>query len=172
MSYTEADKKAHVMELQKYLYGIAIYNKNIPVVIPDGFYGDETYAAVSALQTEYSLPVTGEVDKDTWDTIVLIYRHFIINVPEPIDVFPNKADYVLQEGDSNYLVYILQVMITAIKNFYVNIPAVSINGIYSSDTTAAVSFIQNISDIPVTGNADKYTWNNIVLLFEYISTTK
>ena len=63
-------------------------------------------------------------------------------------------------------------MLTAIKKFYNNIPEVNINSIYSSDTTNAVSFLQNISNIPVTGNVDKYTWNNIVRIFEYLSNTK
>ena len=172
MVYTEADKKGHIMELQKYLYGISRHNKNIPVVIPDGFYGPETAAAVSAFQREYGLPVTGEVDKETWETIVLIYNHLINNVPKPIDIFPNSIGFALKEGDRNYLVYILQIMLTAIKKFYNNISEVNINSIYSSDTTNAVSFLQNISNIPVTGNVDKYTWNNIVRIFEYLSNTK
>ena len=172
MIYTEADKKANIMELQKFLYGIARHNKSIPVVIPDGFYGPETAAAVSAFQKEYGLPVTGEVDKDTWETIVLIYNHLINNLPKSIEVFPNTVGYVLKPGDQNFLVYILQIMLTALKEFYINIPAVIINGIYSSDTTDAVNYLQKISNIPVTGNVDKYTWNSIVRLFEYISNTK
>ena len=70
--YTAQQKKDHIREIQTYLHFIARTDGSIPVVIPDGIYGDETTAAVTAFQRLYNLPQTGEVDKGTWDRIVLV----------------------------------------------------------------------------------------------------
>lgn len=166
MAYSKEQNRQDITELQTYLLNISHFIDSIPSVIPDGFYGEKTKNAVEAFQREYGLPVTGEVDKKTWDTIVIVYKHFVKNPPEPIDIFPKK-DYILKLGDRNYLVYILQIMLRAISEKYPSVPSVAITGTYSPETVEAVRFIQTLSRFPKTGDTDKYTWNNIVHMFHH-----
>jgi peptidoglycan hydrolase-like protein with peptidoglycan-binding domain len=168
MDQQENELRENIRELQQYLYSISLMINSIPSVIPDGFFGEKTEAAVIAFQQEYDLPVTGEVDKKTWDTITTVYRHLFRSPPEKIDVFPEN-DFILDENASEHLIYMLQIMLRTIGKRYPNTPVVSITGIYDADTSDAVKFIQNISLFPDTGSADKYTWNNIVKTFEHIA---
>jgi len=62
-----------VRALQTMLRSLSFSDPSIPRLIPDGTYGPETQAAVSAFQRQAGLPVTGEVDNDVWDAIVLAY---------------------------------------------------------------------------------------------------
>ena len=43
---------------------------SIPFLTIDGVFGDETQAAVQALQLDAGLPQTGTVDEETWDVII------------------------------------------------------------------------------------------------------
>ena len=45
MAYTAAQRKQHIYELQTYLHAIALMDSSIPLVIPDGFYGNENILA-------------------------------------------------------------------------------------------------------------------------------
>ena len=42
MAYSQAQKKAHIQELQKYLNAISYYHPEIPCVLPTGIYDQKT----------------------------------------------------------------------------------------------------------------------------------
>ena len=65
MSYSDADKKKHIEEVQQYLRGISYKDSRIPRIIPDGIYGPETRSAVKIFQEIHNLPVTGTVDEQS-----------------------------------------------------------------------------------------------------------
>lgn len=168
MTYRKNDKTENIKEVQRYLYSISHFSENIPEVHPDGFFGAKTEDAVRAFQQEYNLPVTGEINHLTFDTIVIVYRHLAASPPEKIDIFP-ECEYSLSEGDKNDIVYFLQIMLCSIHKKYPDIPQIKINGIYDRNTADAVKYIQKISLFPETGMTDKYTWNSIVKTFRHIS---
>ena len=62
-----------IRSLQTMLKTIAETDPSIPLVIPDGIYGQETIAAVYAFQRKYGIPMTGIVDQNTWEAIVAVY---------------------------------------------------------------------------------------------------
>ncbi len=165
MIYSEEDKKSNILELQNYLYRIGLHDINIPLVLPDGTYGEKTQAAVRAIQREYGLPETGETDRETWDTIVLLFKHYEVIMPEALDIFPRTDNYAIRAGDNGSMVKILQIILQDLSEEYINIPKAEITGIYDSNTSEAVIVIQNKSQLPETGETDKYTWNSIVRLF-------
>lgn len=160
MSYTEKQKSEYVRELQKYLFHIAQKDKRIPAPSPDGVYGPETEAAVTAFQRHYSLSITGEVDKPTWDAIALEYHQSFGLNPIAIDVFPH-GDYVMVPGDSGNLVLQLQLMLFVFAGAYSNMIEPEQNGIYGKETEMAVKSLQAVSMLPQTGEVDVQTWNRL-----------
>ncbi|MFR2155750.1 MAG: peptidoglycan-binding protein [Evtepia gabavorous] len=64
------DKGESVTLLQYLLSILAQFYITIPFLTIDGVFGDETQAAVQALQLDAGLPQTGTVDEETWDVII------------------------------------------------------------------------------------------------------
>lgn len=170
MAFSPRQKRNHIHEIQRYLHALSYMNEQIPRIIPDGFYGRETAIAVRAFQREYGLPETGNVDFATWNKIVSVYREYLHGTPLAYDVFPSSG-YVVREGDSGLIVYILEAMLDdiAIKND--NMPRVKVDGRYSEDTIQAVKRFQNKMGLPANGNVDNDTWNMLVRTSEHINKT-
>ena len=62
-----------IHSLQVMLREISYCDHNIPCLIPDGIFGEETLEAVMRFQRQSGRPVTGRVDNGTWDAIVTAY---------------------------------------------------------------------------------------------------
>lgn len=62
-----------VYQMQQQLARIAKSYPAIPVIVPDGIYGNKTREAVEKFQSVFGLPVTGIVDYNTWYEISNIY---------------------------------------------------------------------------------------------------
>ena len=161
MAYTAAQRKQHIYELQTYLHAIALMDSSIPLVIPDGFYGNETILAVKAFQRKYGLPDTGNTDSATWNKIVSVYRSYQHSIPEPYAVFPSEK-YVCSKGDKGQVVYVIQSMLKDIGKRYDNAPDVDVCGAYNDSTAEAVSRFQRWCGLPQTGKVDSGTWNMLV----------
>lgn len=161
MIYTPEQKRSHIRELQGYLYLLSKQDKRIPQVIPDGIYGSETAMAVRAFQQAYGLPVTGEVDRATWEAIVAAFQK-ATEEPAPLEVFPTK-NYVLRQGDTGDLGYIVQLMLNALSRQYDNINPVQINGNFDDSLADGVRNFQNIIGLPITGSVDLDTWNMLAV---------
>ena len=95
MAYTDQQKRQHILELQRYLYGISLFDSRIPQIIPCGQYNSETAEAVRKFQQIYGLPQTGETDSDTWDMIVSVYRDSIGELPCPYAHHTGNAERTL-----------------------------------------------------------------------------
>lgn len=165
MAYTDQQKRQHILELQRYLYGISLFDSRIPQIIPCGQYNSETAEAVRKFQQIYGLPQTGETDSDTWDMIVSVYRDSIGELPCPYAAFPSK-DYVSHEGDHGQLVYIIQAMLSGLCSAYDNIPDVAVCGDFDSETAEAVRAVQKKTGLPESGEVNCHTWNMLVKLCE------
>lgn len=62
-----------VRTIQDQLVAIRKTYSNIPELIIDGIYGEDTYAAVKKFQEIFGLPATGDVDYRTWYKISQLY---------------------------------------------------------------------------------------------------
>ena len=166
MAYTNTDKKNHITELQTFLRGISFVNPNIPRIIPDGIYGDATRSAVMAFQKEYGLPVTGDADKATWNKIYSTYQYVLEYYGDQVKIAPFPSPgHVIMFGDKGYLIYILQVMINTIADYYANIANVDISGKYDEATMRSVIQLQNILGIYPDGELDKGAWNKLARVY-------
>ncbi len=162
MLYTEAQKQEHIEEILGLLYQIALRDSRIPIVLPGSDYTEEAALAVRAYQQAYGLPVTGEIDGDTWDSIVETY-HRLMDEAEPLTLFP-AGGFLLQERDSGELVQLVQVLLNLAAAHYRNLMPVAVTGDYDAQTAEAVRKLQAVSALPETGILDRNTWNRLAAL--------
>ncbi|MBQ7792411.1 MAG: peptidoglycan-binding protein, partial [Clostridia bacterium] len=73
-----------IRSVQTYLREIGNKYSEMPNIIPDGIYGPETEASVRWFQEFVGLPVTGIVDKRTWDTILEEYFTLLAEREPPV----------------------------------------------------------------------------------------
>lgn len=155
-----------IRSLQTMLQVIALDDNRIPLVIPDGVYGQSTINAVSIFQQLYGIPITGISDQITWEKIAQIYENAVVNVDkaEPIEIIMNR-NYTMKLGSAGPYVYFLQIMLQHLSTDHASITEPGISGIYDKETTNAVKTFQRFANLPVTGDVDKLTWKNIVYQF-------
>lgn len=160
------DERATVMELQIYLRRIAEIHPSIPLINPDGNYGSETEAAVSAFQKEFNLPVTGVVDYNTWNAIFAEYIDIVTHrgQPLPLDIFPPNTREITPRYTGD-VVLVIQIMLRSIAERFQNLPPVTVTGVYDDQTVHGTAEFQKLSNLPATGNVDKNTWNRLTLTY-------
>lgn len=162
MLYTDAQKQEHTEEILGLLYQIALRDSRIPIVLPGKEYTEEAALAVRAYQQVYGLPVTGEIDSNTWNSIVETY-HRLTDAAAPLTIFP-AGMFILQERDSGELVQLVQVLLNLAAQHYANLLPVTVSGVYDAETAAAVRKLQALSALPETGILDRNTWNRLAAL--------
>lgn len=77
----------------------------------------------------------------------------------------NDVRNTLREGDEGDDVEKLQNMLVSIINICPNIPTVSLDGKYNSQTKNAVEVFQNMMGIDRTGVVDSVTWERLKLIY-------
>jgi len=90
--------------LQDYLWRLGYYQKLFPDTYyskdVDGIFGQRTWTAVGLFQKEHGLPMTGIVDKATWQVLtgavgtkpeVVVYQPYPVYVPTPTYTPPAKT---------------------------------------------------------------------------------
>ncbi len=170
--YLRFDSPIH--NLQVFLRAISDKYDDIPSVIPDGVYGEDTKNAVSAFQKKFMLNETGTTDNSTWDAIVEVYREIERELRDPlcVRIYPEHG---LKADTPSYTptVYIIQNMMFALSEVFDNIPAPSVNGILDNRTSETIKAIQIASGLNPDGNINKVFWDYLAVIYEtYISTDR
>ncbi len=155
-----------ILELQGYLRNISRYDSDIPTVIPDGIFGDETTESIKAFQRKNSLEETGTVDFDTWNKLVAENKKAVFFFSEPIQTAPIKIeDFPLTEGKETHLNYNLNLMLSHLGRTFENFDILEIHSSFTPQTTAQVKSFQKVISVPLTGDVDKETWNSLSQLY-------
>lgn len=159
-----------VRSLQTMLRVIGEQDEAHPSVVPDGIYGPNTVAAVTAFQRRYGLPVTGVTDQATWDAIVAVYEPALVFVDEaqPIEVIlsPNQ---VIRRGEEHPNLYLAQAMLAVLSRAY-GISMPGLTGVLDLPTEESLSGFQELSRLPMTGTLDKLTWKHLALQYPLAAT--
>jgi len=146
----------------------------VPVV--DGVFGSRTEAAVRKFQEVFNLTPDGIVGKATWYALVRLYtavtrlgelrsqgqQFYAINWSPPGG---------LQPGDTGEKVRLLQYMLSVLSEYIPSIPPVTVDGVYGSQTRAAVLAAQRRFRLPETGTVGTQTWNEIYDQYSGIENT-
>ncbi|MBE6928426.1 MAG: hypothetical protein E7467_08085 [Ruminococcaceae bacterium] len=147
-----------VTDLQEMLR--AVYPES--TLSKDGYFGEETKALLERFQHEQNLPVNGIADEDTWNALSDAFdeANTFYGEAEPLLIVlqPNQ---VLQKGSKNTHLYLLQGILIALSRYYDQMPIVRSTGILDADTGNALSWFQERSELPVTGELDKKTWRHL-----------
>lgn len=160
---------APIQALQQMLRTIASAGTDIPLVVPDGIYGDSTRNAVSEFQKKNGLPVTGTVDHTTHQALVRAHNHaneLLSPAESSVHRFP--ASLVIQPGQYHPHVRLAQAMQQNLRQEFPGIPSVNITGYLDGPTQEALKLLQTISGITPTGHLDKTTWNRLSRLYRCV----
>lgn len=162
-SISKGDYGLEVQYIQYYLDVVAYFNDAIPLIAVDGAFGDTTEDAVRQFQRQYGIPITGEVDTQTWATLQRIYNGIVVSLPADFydNKFPIYPGIVLKKGLESEAVRLVQEALIAIRPIYPQIPEVKATGYFGDMTVAAIRAFQKIFGIPQTGTVGAITWNNL-----------
>lgn len=157
-----------IYNMQEFLRVIAMFDSDIPVLIPDGIFGTQTETVVRIFQKKYDLPETGEVDNNTWDMIIEVYEKVKVYMipPSSTQMFP-ESTYIIREGDSGDFMYPIQAMMYVISKKFSNIPECQITGTHTHNNCEATKKIQEcFGKKNCNGEIDVYCWQLISRLYE------
>lgn len=160
------NKKAAVYEMQYYLKFISKHIRGISEITPDGIFGAETEKAVREFQKIYSLEPTGEINRTTWNKITNVYAELKEEYgrADPIYVYPTEL-FAMKKGDDYSEILVLQGLLKRLSDRYENMPAASTSGVFDSETEDLVKKLQEVFDLPQTGEVNKATWNRIASFY-------
>ncbi len=151
---------ARVRELQYLLSYAAEFDESIPDLIIDGIFGEKTRDAVASFQAAWDLPVTGEVDGKTSDTLFSVYRGILMALPEEF-LDAARAEYPgvpLTEGYRGDAASTVQEFLNFIAEDTPSIGRLVVDGYYGPKTAESVRAFQRAFGLPVTGVTDAATW--------------
>lgn len=141
----------------------------------DGIWDSATRDALIRFQQTRGLPVTGTVDRATWELLKAEYDKSVAmnSPPTSLALFPRyPAGFVIKQGDSGFLAFTVQHLLRELERLYF-FPTAPLepSGNYDQNTANLVKEFQKRNGIPVTGEVDRETWDAMAiqhnLLLEY-----
>lgn len=151
-------------------YLLSYINLFVPTVnstAVDGSFGQSTEAAVRSFQSTYGLPVTGVVDRATYDRLESVYRGFVAEIdydPGPILPFPGR---IIGEGVEGSDVRVLQEYLNFIAERYPTIPKVTADGVYGPSTASQIRAFKQTFGIPGEGvRVNAPLWDAITAVYD------
>ena len=134
--------------------------------IPDGIYGRQTAAAVSAFQREHGLPVTGVTDRQTWERLTERFNEaqIAIGKAQGVEVILNSSR-IFFPGDSSPWVMLSQSMLAVIAQHYHFSVGPTNSGCIDAQTSQSLKIFQKLSGLVETGHLDRKTWKHLSLQF-------
>lgn len=155
-----------VYEIQVWLRELFSAGYPIDEVVPDGIFDAKTRKAVGDYQKFAGLPMSGVVDRETWDSMFDAYTKSLFkrSRPYPLYPFPETDGYTLSPGEVSDIVLIVQILLNTLSAHHDGI-TVTPNGVYDTQTRRAVEEFQRTAGIDVTGLVDKATWNHLTEVY-------
>lgn len=170
MNYTIALGDS-VSSLQLMLRDFSKLHEDFPSINIDGIFGEETLEAVLLYQRDYFPPVTGIVTKEVWDSLraELEEKFHRLEKPRPLRAFPENQT-ALKFGDEQEEIAFYQTMFSLLGRKMEGIRSEPASGLFTQTLRANISWLQEISGIPVTGALDRQTWDRLTRLYEVYIT--
>lgn len=155
-----------VTSLQTMLRVIAMADRKLPTLIPDGIYGPVTQKAVTAFQRQSGLPATGVTDYATWKAVCKAYEKALVEIApaSPLEIVMD-ADQAILPGSDNLNVVLIQAMLHNLHLVYGNMPDCQLTGVCDEKTTEAIRCLQQACGRQASGILDKGLWQMLTGLY-------
>ena len=162
------DRRSEILELQNMLRIISQADGSIPLINPDGIFGQATENAVLAFQKNLGLPPNGIVDFMTWDAIFRAYMNAsrVVSL-HSIQPFPS-GDYKIYRGENSDIVLLIQIMLSALAVALDIFDDIQTTGIYDEKTEKAIIEFQKLSDLSPNGIIDRKTWDALARNYNHV----
>lgn len=166
-----------VSGLQIALNRISANYEGIPYIeTANGIYGEETALAVSEFQRIFDLPITGNIEKNTYykllyvlDTIYKL-NYLVLQMGEYSDI-PTELRAELKYGDVGNQVKLLQYYLLFISAFEPSIPPLQIVGVFGEKTYQAVVAFQEMFGFEPDGVVTEPLWRVLIDVYEGLYST-
>ena len=159
------DRGVEVEAVQYYLAFLGYFYPQLAPIPINGFFDDMTRDAVFTFQNAYGLPVTGEINLETYYTIERAYRETVAQLPANYqsaigEPYPGRF---LVEGDRGEEVRVIQGYLSRISRTDSAIPDVAADGIFGPQTKRAVVALQKQLGVEENGAIGPVEWVEIIL---------
>jgi peptidoglycan hydrolase-like protein with peptidoglycan-binding domain len=156
-----------VRSLQYMLGQLALEYDFLPLLVADGIFGARTLEAVMLFQRELFPPVTGVVDRGTWNAIRELWmKTREKNAPaRPLRAYP-PAGMGEEPGVEQEVMVLPQTMFRLLSRHLNGIQAGQANGVHDSVSVENVKWLQRVAGLRETGILDRQTWNFLSRLYE------
>ncbi|MCL2433486.1 MAG: peptidoglycan-binding protein [Clostridia bacterium] len=158
---------SNVTRMQTYLNRISTNYPLIPKINPpNGVYGASTTAAVRVFQQVFNLPVTGNINQETWNKISFIYLAVtklaeLGSEGQRIGIGTTPPTEIIRRGSRGARVIQLQFLLNAIGMFYNTIPPVLEDAFFEANTENAVRAFQRQFGLNPDGIVGPATWRKL-----------
>ncbi len=170
----EGETRPRVGLLQYFLNVMSAFYNTIPSINMSGYFGPETRNAIMEFQRTMHLPVTGIVDKNTWDTLYNNVLGVVATLKPsttrlPIINYP-QIIYKRGMGTDQPGVFVIQQMLAYISTVVPSVtflPYNLIDGEFGPVTESAVKTFQKTYGLEPNGIVDEATWNKLLDVYSY-----
>lgn len=163
-----------VRNIQYYLNYLSNFYSTVPPISSDGIFGESTRNAIVAFQKTFGLPETGELDRETVDSIYDAY----LGIIEELTVTFREGEtipfpgVILRLGVEADAVRVLQEYLNYIAGTYTEIPRVNPTGYFGTQTEEAVIAYQALFGFPQNGLVDAPLWDAIASTYSDLYSTQ
>ncbi len=138
---------------------------------PTGVWDEATRDTAAAYQAATGLPVTGELNEETWSAVARDYKRILAENARPCSIspFPYIRGYKIAAGERSDLVMILQIMMNTVSVVYDELRDIKITGVYDAATAEGIRRFQYRNFIAVTDFVDRVTWDALARQYDIYS---
>ena len=154
------EKQKAIQEAQGYLRSISLTFGEIPLLIPDGVYGEETEKTVLAFQKKQGLEETGIINYETW-TEILKEKERAVFISSDSLLIANE-ELPLRRGMQSSAVAHLKAILNKLSEAYGNFSPLEVSDVFEAETERNVKQWQRVIRAEETGEVDKLTWERLV----------
>lgn len=156
------EKQKVIYEAQGYLRNISRAFGEIPLLIPDGIYGEETEKTVLAFQKKQGLTENGVIGYETWTQIVSENERAVFFSSDTLPLGQISEEKLpLRRGMKDDVIFHLKTMLLCLGRKHGNFNEVTVGDEYDEETEKSIRQWQRVIRTEETGEVDKLTWNRL-----------
>ena len=157
-----------VRALQYMLNRLSLVYEELPPLLDNGMFDERTLESVLRIQKRFALPMTGIVDRRTWDLIRQEWdraERVRIRPPRSVRAFPGDGRQA-QPGEWKEYMMLPQTMFQSLERYFNGIQPVRANGLHGEGSVQNVRWLQQRAGLEPTGVLDQKTWDALSRLYE------